>query len=338
MDLDYIHERISNLSDKQLLEEGVNRISDYVEEVQELYKNEIKKRHISEDMFEEILQSKNEPTPAPVVIQKDENSFVSKIKNIPDSEILEQFFKKNNIEEYIDKFKQEKVFSSELIKELTDSDLEKLGISTLGDRKKVLKLFQSPELDNFKNNILYQDLTDSEKTKLLIKENEIIKQNECKFKFDDSGNELGTLTLYVNRIEWKGNNNHFVIAINKIIDVSVKSTAANSTLTIKAYNHEYNFTIHNSSVATNAALASLAGMSEVAVVGVAMMSDKPITDIEFWRQKIDYLRDYNKQYPNNFGIPEGEPDIKGMNSGCSFIIFLGIAAIIIFVVCKILNG
>ena len=144
MDLEYISERIKNLSDKQLFKEGVKKITDYESEVQELYKAEIQRRHLSEDKINELSQDNDFEKITPVT--RVENNFVTKINNIPDSEILEQFFKNNNIDEYIEKFKLEKVFSSELIKELTDSDLEKLGISTLGERKKILKLFRSPEL------------------------------------------------------------------------------------------------------------------------------------------------------------------------------------------------
>ena len=66
-----------------------------------------------------------------------------------DEQILENFFIENKIDSYTEKFKNEKVFSAELLKDLTDEDLLKLGVATLGDRKRMLKLFQGNELNNF---------------------------------------------------------------------------------------------------------------------------------------------------------------------------------------------
>lgn len=322
MDYDEIQERINKLSDKDLLKV---RLSDYIPEVQLMYKEEIEKRNLSKK-----FQENKDENPSTTEIVETKKEIAEKIKDIPESEILDQFFKKNQLDEYIEKFKEQKVFSIELIKELTDNDLEKLGVAALGDRKRLIKLFQSNALDSFKNELLYSELTDLEKSKLAVKENDILKQNECSFKYGDSSEEPGKLTLYINRIEWKGDTNYFVISINKIIDVSVKSGAAVSRLCIKAYNKEYIFIMRNDEVTKNALLATFAGLSQLQVMGIAMMTDKPITDIEFWRQRIEELREYNKQNPNNFGIPNGEPQVKTTDSGIGLAIAIIIAISVMF--------
>ena len=62
-----------------------------------------------------------------------------------------------------------------------------------------------------------------------------------------------------------------------------------------------------------------------------MMNDKPITDIEFWRQKIESMREEQKQSPNNFGISHGKIDIKTSNEmkGCMTVIILIVVASVI---------
>ena len=47
----------------------------------------------------------------------------------------------NELDEYINIFTENKLTEIEIITELTDSDLEKIGIKILGDRKKILKIF-----------------------------------------------------------------------------------------------------------------------------------------------------------------------------------------------------
>ena len=135
-----------------------------------------------------------------------------------DEQILENFFIENKIDSYTEKFKNEKVFSAELLKDLTDEDLLKLGLATLGDRKRMLKLFQGNELNNFRNLLLYKNVDKNELEKIDIKENEILKQNKCKFKYMSADTEKGELTLYCNRIVWKGYLNEFTIAIIDITD------------------------------------------------------------------------------------------------------------------------
>lgn len=47
----------------------------------------------------------------------------------------------NNLEEYISIFENNKLTDLETITELNETDLEKLGITIMGDRKKILKIF-----------------------------------------------------------------------------------------------------------------------------------------------------------------------------------------------------
>ena len=49
----------------------------------------------------------------------------------------------NNLGEYINIFTQNRLTEISIITELTDSDLEKIGITIMGDRKKILKIFSS---------------------------------------------------------------------------------------------------------------------------------------------------------------------------------------------------
>ena len=91
--------------------------------------------------------------------ESNDNSISNIKKEISEEEILKLYFEKNNLSEFIPKFIEQKVFSIEILKELSDSDLEKLGFSILGERKKILKLFSNNEIEKFKNEILYKDLS-----------------------------------------------------------------------------------------------------------------------------------------------------------------------------------
>lgn len=153
---------------------------------------------------------------------KDRNKYLENTKKLnkkikySEEEILKQFFNKYELSTFIDTFKREKVFSFESLKSLTENDLEKIGIKTLGDRKYILKLFNT-EIDNFKNDLLYSDFSNQEKSNLKIKENEILKQNNVTFRIDNYKWEEGLLTLYINRIHFKSEFNDFTIPIKNII-------------------------------------------------------------------------------------------------------------------------
>jgi hypothetical protein len=47
----------------------------------------------------------------------------------------------NNLQDFILIFEKNKILDIETASELTDTDLEKIGISALGDRKKILRIF-----------------------------------------------------------------------------------------------------------------------------------------------------------------------------------------------------
>jgi len=263
------------------------------------------------------------------IVTNEKNELLK--KQYTEDEIIELFFQKNKLAQFIGEFKKQKVFSFNIIKELTEDDLEKLGVVALGDRKRMVKLFSGNQLANFRNEFLYSDISDEEKRKLQIPENDILKQNKFKFKFGNSSSEEGTLTLYFNRIIWEGDINNFTIAIINIRDVSVKNSAGQSTLIVTDIYQVYNFSIINNSIAMGA-VASLAGMSDVGAVGVAMINDKPITDIEYWRQKIESLREQIKRSPSDFGIPGEPPKLRAKTNGCltAFFVCLGI---FIFIIC-----
>ena len=253
------------------------------------------------------------------------NSQVVSQKNISDEELLKMFFEKNELSELVPKFIEQKVFTPELIKDLTDEDLEKLGVSLLGDRKNILKLFSSGEFDLFKSQILYKDLTSAEKEKLDIPENRILKQNT--FNFSYASGEEGTLTLYENRIVWKGYNNHFIIPINKIKDVSIENSAAQSILKITDDLRTYSFFMVNKKSATLAGVSMFNNNLEF--LGLAMMNDKPMSDTEYWRYLIEKLRERNPIYEGDRGQPIQVSDTRGM--GC----IVGIIIVAIVIICLV---
>lgn len=265
---------------------------------------------------------------------KDRNKYLENTKKLnkkikySEEEILKQFFNKYELSTFIDTFKREKVFSFESLKSLTENDLEKIGIKTLGDRKYILKLFNT-EIDNFKNDLLYSDFSNQEKSNLKIKENEILKQNNVTFRIDNYKWEEGLLTLYINRIHFKSEFNDFTIPIKNIIDVSVEARAARSSLLIKDQYYIYRFTIFNNSTVNSFVFGSMAGLNSIESVGLAMMNDKQITDIEIWRNKIEQLKQDQKNNFNNFAINEGTPNINLRKSNLGSIIITIFVIIII---------
>lgn len=265
---------------------------------------------------------------------EDRNKYLENTKKVnknikySEEEILKQFFNKYELSTFIDTFKREKVFSFESLKSLTENDLEKIGIKTLGDRKYILKLLNT-EIDNFKNDLLYSDFSNQEKSNLKIKENEILKQNNVTFRIDNYKWEEGLLTLYINRIHFKSEFNDFTIPIKNIIDVSVESRAARSSLLIKDQYYIYRFTIFNNSTVNSFVFGSMAGFNSIESVGLAMMNDKQITDIEIWRNKIEQLKQDQKNNFNNFAINEGTPNINLRKSNLGSIIITIFVIIII---------
>jgi hypothetical protein len=54
---------------------------------------------------------------------------------------LKEVLKNNNLAEYIGLFEQHKILDSDTLSEINETELEKIGITALGDRKKILRLF-----------------------------------------------------------------------------------------------------------------------------------------------------------------------------------------------------
>ena len=123
MDLDEIKERITNLSDNDLKKEGIEHISDYRDDVQILYKIELKKRGL--------------------LSESESNSIY-----VNDEEYIKKVLSENNLIEYFELFKKEKILSLEILSNLSDTDYEKIGIKTLGDIKTLQKLFKNTSLEN----------------------------------------------------------------------------------------------------------------------------------------------------------------------------------------------
>ena len=67
----------------------------------------------------------------------------------------------NGLEQYIDLFEEEKLMDLGILKTITENDYEKIGISSLGDRKKLLGLF-FPKVEQPKV-IIKQHKTEKEK-------------------------------------------------------------------------------------------------------------------------------------------------------------------------------
>jgi hypothetical protein len=53
--------------------------------------------------------------------------------------------KQNGLEQYCEIFEQNKIDTTEIAMELTDADYLSMGISILGDRKKIMSLFAKPK-------------------------------------------------------------------------------------------------------------------------------------------------------------------------------------------------
>jgi hypothetical protein len=56
---------------------------------------------------------------------------------------LKHILDENNLTNCVSVFEQNKLFDIDTVSDLTETDLEKIGISALGDRKKILRIFSS---------------------------------------------------------------------------------------------------------------------------------------------------------------------------------------------------
>lgn len=54
---------------------------------------------------------------------------------------LKEIFEQNNLAEYVELFETHKLNTIDDLKELTESDYTEIGITALGDRKRLVKLF-----------------------------------------------------------------------------------------------------------------------------------------------------------------------------------------------------
>ena len=73
-------------------------------------------------------------------INQDNETFIQDNETFIE-ENVENILAENNLEEYIDLFKKNKLTDFDVVSNLTESDLEKLGITIMGDRKKILLIF-----------------------------------------------------------------------------------------------------------------------------------------------------------------------------------------------------
>jgi hypothetical protein len=64
------------------------------------------------------------------------------------TEGLRKILEENNLQDCIPIIEQQKLLDNETVSDLAESDLEKIGISSLGDRKKILRLFSRPAQAN----------------------------------------------------------------------------------------------------------------------------------------------------------------------------------------------
>jgi hypothetical protein len=96
----------------------------------------------------------------------------------------------NSLGDYIELFEKNKLTDIEIISELTESDLEKLGITIMGDRKKILKTF-------YINNV--SSATINNEPEQVKTENVSLKNNSIKIKRVE--NVVGSALLVDIRID-----------------------------------------------------------------------------------------------------------------------------------------
>lgn len=111
-------ERIKNLSDEKLKEEGILKINQYIPEIQQIYLEELKKRNLIDSTSNRKLDAE-----------------------------LQKILEENDLQSYIEILEKEKMYSVEDLRDLSQKDFEDLGIYTLGERKKFSRLFSSTNLD-----------------------------------------------------------------------------------------------------------------------------------------------------------------------------------------------
>ena len=63
------------------------------------------------------------------------------MESFMDQQEIKDLLTKNNLSSYIDLFEKNHLLDSEVLKTVTDADYQSIGVSILGDRKKLLSLF-----------------------------------------------------------------------------------------------------------------------------------------------------------------------------------------------------
>jgi hypothetical protein len=69
-----------------------------------------------------------------------------KIKNIAKYNFIE-ILKKNNLDEYIEIFNSNKLIEIDVVKDLNEDDLDNIGITILGDRKKIINIIKNINIE-----------------------------------------------------------------------------------------------------------------------------------------------------------------------------------------------
>jgi hypothetical protein len=115
----------------------------------ELTEADYRKLGVSDEAVDKIMKlfsrnSSDDTKFSEVVPAKDEHEIIDS-KGGPKTSLLSDSLitklQDNGLSEYITIFERERLYSEELLRDLNQSDFEKLGVTFIGDQKKMLKLF-----------------------------------------------------------------------------------------------------------------------------------------------------------------------------------------------------
>jgi hypothetical protein len=183
---------------------------------------------------------------------------------------LETKLNESALGHYIEVFEKNGLDNIDVLTELSEDDYEKIGISVMGDRKKLLKLFAKTD-----STISYAK-----------NDTPILQDNMCgwigkKFGF----NEQGTLTLFGDRFEWEGKT-AFKLYLKDVNNVTVKS-GLTKNIQIDDKNGRPNIFQKTGLQDVNPVFMALAGAPEI--VAASTLSAKT-AQLEEWKRTIDKLR------------------------------------------------
>jgi hypothetical protein len=178
---------------------------------------------------------------------------------------LHEILERNDLLRYEIMLERNGLDTVDVMSELNDDDMTRLGISTMGDRKKLLKLFRTQA-----------------SSKAVVDNNVVLKQDIFRAWIRKSWgiSKKGSLFLYTDRLEW--NNGQETIRIKDIANISVEDGLGTSILKITTLNGD-KYIFQKTRVAITA-VAVLGGIE------MAALSDKKNYDLEIWRKMIDKLR------------------------------------------------